>query len=110
MRLAAVDALLAQLGADALDGAMPALLDSDPVVRTESARLIGAFGGDAVVRLRPMIERSAGPSSFGPLTALAMTGPSGRQALAEFATQHPDPMVRKQAELLLAGRISTHEH
>jgi hypothetical protein len=108
VRAAAVAALAGRGGEDALEAASPGLFDSDPGVRREAVARIGARGAEAVpLCLRLAFERGS-PEAGGPLAALTLAGPAGRDALAELATRHDDPRVRDLARLALGRPLPEH--
>lgn len=108
VRAAAVAALAARGGEEALEAASSGFFDPEPVVRREAIMKIGARGAEAVpLCLRLALERRA-PEAGAPLAALAVAGPAGRDALAELATRHDDPKVRELARLALGKPLPEH--
>lgn len=101
VRRAAVKALLALSGQAALETVAPALFDPDPAVRTEAARGLGALGSQAVPTLRSLVEGREARDATGPIAALGLAGPDGQAALRDIAENHPDPAVRRLAEIAL---------
>jgi len=101
VRAAAVHALLAAHGADALEVGFAALFDPAPSVRADIAQAVGAFGDPVVPRLRTLAETHTGREAGGPLAALAFAGPEGQRVLMELSTTHPDEPTRRLALLLL---------
>jgi len=108
VRAAAVGALAARGGEEALEAASPGFFDPEPVVRREAITKIGARGAEAVpLCLRLAFERRS-PEAGAPVAALAVAGPAGRDALAELATRHSDPKLRELARLALGKPLPEH--
>ena len=101
VRAAAVHALLAARGSDALEVGFAALFDPAPSVRADIAQAVGAFGSSVVPRLRELAETHTGRDASGPMAALAYAGPEGQQVLMELSRSHPDESTRGLALFFL---------
>jgi HEAT repeat protein len=108
VRAAAVGALAARGGAEALEGASAGLFDADPGVRNEAILALGARGAEGVPLCQRLASERRAPEAGAPVAALALAGPAGRNALAEIALRHPDPKVRDLASLALGRPLPEH--
>jgi HEAT repeat protein len=101
VRRAAVLALAARSDPAVLDALGRALFDPDRSVRAEAAVVLGGRGAEAVpLLLRLALERGA-PEAGGPVVALGLAGPAGREALVRIMATHEDEDVRTLAALAL---------
>ncbi|MBX3027900.1 HEAT repeat domain-containing protein [bacterium] len=83
-----------------VDACVPALADGDPSVRSAAAEALGRLGAAAVPQLED-VARTRPAEARGALTALALAGPSGEQALRRLMVELPDPTLRQYARLAL---------
>lgn len=111
VRAAALLRLRALLGAEALPVLLEGLADPEPAVRAAAARGAGSLGHEAVGSLRAVaFGRDASDAARRAAVAgLRLAGASGRPALVEIARDHPDPGLRRLADLAL-GRLDTQAH
>ena len=100
VRAAAAEALAATRTAWGVDGAVPALADSDPTVRSSAAMALGTLG-DPVVPALEAVARTQPAAARGAITALALAGPTGVAAVRRLVDDHPDPQLRAFARLAL---------
>ena len=90
-----------------VDGAVPALSDSDPSVRSAAAQALGGLGPPVVptlekmARTRPEAARSA-------ITALTLAGPQGIAVVRRMADDHADERLRDFARLALGKGPPAH--
>jgi HEAT repeat protein len=107
VRAAAATALAATHTAWGVDGCVPALADSDPAVRSAAAEALGALGAAVVPQLDD-VARTRPAEARGALTALALAGPTGEQALRRLSVELPDPKLRDFARLALGQGPHAH--
>ncbi len=107
VRAAAAVALAATHTAWGVDGCVPALADPDPSVRSAAAEALGALGAPVVSALED-VARTNPEAARGALTALALAGPTGEQALRRFSTELQDPKLRAFARLALGQGPKAH--
>lgn len=107
VRAAAAVALARTNTAWGVDGCAPALGDADPSVRAAAAEALGSLGPTVVPRLED-IARTRPAEARGALTALALAGPTGQQALRRLSTDLADPTLRDYARLALGQGPHAH--
>lgn len=107
VRAAAAITLAATRTAWGVDGCVPALADTDPSVRAAAAQALGALGAAAVPQLDD-VARTRSAEARGALTALALAGPSGEQALRRLSVELADPKLRAFARLALGQGPRAH--
>ena len=107
VRAAAATALAATRTAWGVDGAVPALADPDPRVRSAAAQALGALGAPAVGALEA-VARMQAAEARGAITALSLAGPNGVATVRRLAAEHPDPHVRDFARLALGQGPPAH--
>lgn len=101
VRRAAVVALAARPEPAALLSTGESLFDPEHSVRAEAAVRLGARGGEAVPLLLRLALEHGAPDAGGPVVALGLAGPEGREALVRIMTTHEDEAVRSLAALAL---------
>jgi HEAT repeat protein len=100
-----VVALAARPEPAALASVGESLFDPERSVRAEAAVRLGARGREAVpLLLRLALERGA-PDAGGPVVALGLAGPEGREALVRIMATHADEAVRSLAALALGQAL-----
>ena len=107
VRAAAAVALAKTHTAWGVDGCVPALADPDPLVRSAAAEALGALGAPVVPTLEDVV-RTRPAEARGALTALALAGPTGEQALRRLSVDLPDPKLREFARLALGQGPHAH--
>lgn len=107
VRAAAAAALAATRTAWGVDGCVPALADDDPSVRAAAAEALGRIGAPVVPQLED-VARTQPARARGALTALALAGPTGEQALRRLSVELPDPALRAFARLALGQGPQAH--
>lgn len=107
VRAAAAAALAGTRTIWGVDGALPALGDADPLVRSTAAEALGALGPPAVPTLETT-ARNKPELARGAITALALAGPDGVAALRKLAADHSDEHVRDFARLALGRGPRAH--
>ena len=90
-----------------VDGAIPALADSDPLVRSTAARALGALGNSVVATL-DTVARTQPAAARGAITALTLAGPTGVAAVRRMTTDHADERLRDFARLALGEGPPAH--
>ncbi len=116
LRAAALEQLVAVLGMASLPDTLASLADAVPAVRGTAARLAASFGDRAVPDLRAIVYgrypaccATSRDARHAAISGLSLAGPGGRRALAEIGRDHPDPALRKLADLA-RGDLDTHAH
>jgi hypothetical protein len=116
VRAAALQRLVSIGGADGLPDALSGLADPAPRVRAIASERAASFGDDAVPALRSVAYGDYPGCCTGSIEAarsaiagLSLAGPSGRVALVEIARDHPDPTLRKLADIAL-GDLNLEGH
>lgn len=107
VRAAAAAALAATQTKWGVDGCVPALADGDPAVRSGAAEALGRLGGAVVPQLEE-VARTRPAEARGALTALALAGPTGEQALRQLSANLTDPKLREYARLALGQGPHAH--
>jgi HEAT repeat protein len=107
VRAAAAVALAKTHTAWGVDGCIPALADPDPLVRSAAAEALGALGAPVVPTLEDVV-RTRPAEARGALTALALAGSTGEQALRRLIVDLPDPKLREFARLALGQGPRAH--
>jgi hypothetical protein len=102
--------------AQALALALGALADPSDRVRAVAARSAARCGDEAVEPLRAIVQGSyphccqgSPAAARSAIVALSLAGIRGRVALAEIASDHPDPALQRLARVAL-GEFETHAH
>jgi hypothetical protein len=110
VRAAAAERLLELRGAAGMDAALEALGDPAKDVRLRTARAFAELGPEAVEPLGDVARRWPQPAPQAAILALSlMQRPEALPVLEELADEHPDPAVRRLAEIAL-GRDVGHRH
>ena len=78
---------------------------SDRGVRSTAAREVASLGEVAIAKLREVVNEGPLAAAQAAVAALSLTGPHGRQTLAEIAEDHPDAGVRTLARLALGSLV-----
>jgi hypothetical protein len=107
VRAAAAEALAGTHTLWGVDGAIPALADSDPLVRSTAARALGALGAPVVATLET-VARTRPDAARGAITALTLAGPTGVAAVRRMTTDLPDASLRDFARLALGQGPPAH--
>jgi hypothetical protein len=107
VRAAAAAALARQRTTWGIDGAIPALGDTDPQVRTAAAQALGALGNPVVAPL-DTVARTRPAEARGAITALVLAGPTGIAAVRQLAVDHSDERMRDFARLALGRGPHVH--
>jgi hypothetical protein len=108
VRGAAAEALADREAEAAMPALVPALRDADPGARAGAMRAVVTVGPAALPPLREEIWQAAPDAEpdrlAGAVLVLALLGPEGVAELGRIAHEHPNPRLRRLAELGL-GRL-----
>ena len=107
VRAAAATALAATHTEWGVAGCLPALSAPTPSVRATAAGALGAIGAPVVPTLED-VARARPDQARGAMTALALAGPTGEQALRRLSVELPDPHLRDFARLALGQGPHAH--
>lgn len=108
VRLAAAETLAASGTIWGIEGAIEALRDRDPLVRSGASRALAARGSEAIPYLKAQLDKNTAAAP-GAIVTLSLMGPDGMAIVAQAARTHPDEHVRALARLAL-GDAGGHAH